>query len=223
MWVDGEAALLVLADIEAEEDAFNEWYDREHIRERVLGIPGYRVGRRYVATGSSPKHLALYQCHPDVFGTEQYRRMAENPDARTRHFVPLMFNSIRTRARTAARFGEAEGSVLALVSFGRRASDEARLRELCVQALLPELAAERGVFAGALLESVPEDDLPRSAVTFRRSGGKLDWLIAVESGHAELVANAVRKLQVLERLRAAGAEGPACANYRLTYRISPGP
>lgn len=53
---------LVGTDIDPEaEQAFNDWYNREHVRDRALRIPGYISGRRYVATEGAPKYLARYR------------------------------------------------------------------------------------------------------------------------------------------------------------------
>lgn len=43
------AILIVWTDIPAEIEAdFNEWYNREHLPDRVLRMPGFLRGRRYV-------------------------------------------------------------------------------------------------------------------------------------------------------------------------------
>jgi len=221
MWMEGDAVLLVLADIEKEEDAFNEWYDREHLPDRVRGIPGYRVARRYVALSGSPKYLALYQCQPDVFDAAAYRKLAESPDPRTLAFVPLMFNSIRARTRVSARFGDAEGSMMLLATFRPAASDVPSLRKFCAHTLLPELTATPGIIAGALLEPFPEEVRASGLPPLRRSGREIGWIVAIESGHSGRLDDTMRGLRVLERLASQGAADGSFATYRLIYRISP--
>ena len=39
------------------EKAFNEWYNREHAPDRVLGIPGFIQVRRFVAVEGAPQNL----------------------------------------------------------------------------------------------------------------------------------------------------------------------
>ena len=60
----GEGILIVWADIPAEiEDDYNEWYNREHMPDRILRMPGFLRGRRYVAVESAsggPKYLTYY-------------------------------------------------------------------------------------------------------------------------------------------------------------------
>jgi hypothetical protein len=41
-------------------DAFYEWHNREHMPERA-GIPGFRRGRRYIATAGGPEYFNLYE------------------------------------------------------------------------------------------------------------------------------------------------------------------
>src|SRR5262245_9971011 len=62
MALHGKGMLVVFSDVKADgERDFNEWYNREHIDERV-NLPGFHRARRYVAVGGSPKYLAAYEC-----------------------------------------------------------------------------------------------------------------------------------------------------------------
>ena len=55
------ALLLVWTDIPTDiETEFNDWYNREHLRERVA-VPGFVRGRRFAAISAAPKYLALYE------------------------------------------------------------------------------------------------------------------------------------------------------------------
>jgi hypothetical protein len=57
-----QAQLFVWSDIDPDHEAdFNQWYDREHMEERVR-IPGFTGARRYRAvSGSARRYLALYR------------------------------------------------------------------------------------------------------------------------------------------------------------------
>ena len=62
MALRGKGMLIVYTDIAARDERdFNEWYNREHIDERV-NLPGFNRGRRYVSVKGSPKYLATYEC-----------------------------------------------------------------------------------------------------------------------------------------------------------------
>src|SRR6516225_6224783 len=62
MALRGKGMLVVFAEVKRRHERdFNEWYNREHIDERV-NLPGFRRARRYRAVRGSPKYLATYEC-----------------------------------------------------------------------------------------------------------------------------------------------------------------
>jgi hypothetical protein len=57
----GTGLLMSWTDIDpAQEDAFNRWYNEEHIG-RLLEVPGFLSAARYVALRGGPKYLAMYE------------------------------------------------------------------------------------------------------------------------------------------------------------------
>ena len=61
MPLHGKGMLIVFCEVKARDERdLNEWYNREHIDERV-NLPGFHRGRRYVAVRGSPKYLATYE------------------------------------------------------------------------------------------------------------------------------------------------------------------
>lgn len=57
----GTGLLMVWTDVDAGCEAeFNKWYDEEHMN-RLLAIPGFLSGARYVALRGAPKYLAMYE------------------------------------------------------------------------------------------------------------------------------------------------------------------
>ena len=62
MPLHGKGMLIVFCEVKARDERdFNEWYNREHIDERV-NLPGFHRARRYIAVRGSPKYLATYEC-----------------------------------------------------------------------------------------------------------------------------------------------------------------
>jgi len=54
--------LMVWTNIPKElEYDFNDWYNRVHMRERILGVPGFVRGRWFVAFEGGPRYLAVFQ------------------------------------------------------------------------------------------------------------------------------------------------------------------
>lgn len=85
----GTGLLMVWADVPADkEKEFNQWYNEEHLAER-LAIPGFLSGARYEAVKGSPKHLAYYELEsPAVLESEAYKRVLANPTAGTKRLGP---------------------------------------------------------------------------------------------------------------------------------------
>jgi len=69
----GKGMLITYTEVKpAHERDFNEWYNREHIDERV-NLPGFHRGRRYVAVNAKPRYLAAYECDTvAILGTPNY-------------------------------------------------------------------------------------------------------------------------------------------------------
>jgi hypothetical protein len=58
------------------EEEFNDWYDTEHVPDR-LAIEGFESGRRFVAVSGWPKYLALYDLTTiGVLESDAYRKMS---------------------------------------------------------------------------------------------------------------------------------------------------
>ena len=58
------------------EEEFNEWYDTEHVPER-LAVPGFESGLRYVCISGTPRYLAMYDlARPQVLETPEYLRVS---------------------------------------------------------------------------------------------------------------------------------------------------
>ncbi len=71
--------LITLTQVSARDERdFNEWYNREHIDERV-NLPGFHRARRYVAVRATPKYLATYECDSVAdLATPDYLKLLAN-------------------------------------------------------------------------------------------------------------------------------------------------
>jgi hypothetical protein len=59
------------------ESEFNDWYDTDHVPER-LAIPGFLAAKRYECVEGWPRYLAIYDlADPEVLTTPAYLAMAE--------------------------------------------------------------------------------------------------------------------------------------------------
>jgi hypothetical protein len=77
----GKALLLVTADFDPDSEAgINQWFNEEHVPERVL-CPGFIWARRYVNVEGTPKYANLYGLESaDVLNSEPYLALRERSD-----------------------------------------------------------------------------------------------------------------------------------------------
>src|SRR3954470_11833627 len=112
----GTGMLLTSMDVDpAHEREFNQWYDREHLQERVA-IEGFLEARRYVAHDASPKYLSLYSTRTfDVLDSPAYRTALANQTAWSKQTIARFRNMIRAVARITISNGFGRGAALGLV------------------------------------------------------------------------------------------------------------
>lgn len=99
--------------------AFHRWYDEDHIAHRMR-LPGFRSARRYVTQGDGPYHLATYELESlAALASEPYRRLKEDPGARTTEQLQRVRSFTRYTGRLQSDTGasEAEPGRLFVVAF----------------------------------------------------------------------------------------------------------
>jgi hypothetical protein len=159
---------IIWTDIPAEREAdFNEWYNREHAPDRVLGIPGFIQARRFVALEGGPRYAAWFDvAGPEVFRNEAYVAMRRTPDPRSRQFIPLFRNVIRFIGRPVADAvgvrgrGIAEGACVRFDAFQGALPDES---VAAWESFVASLVGRPGILRARLFRAVPE--LLESAVS----------------------------------------------------------
>ena len=213
------SVLMAWTDIdEAEEPAFNEWYNHEHMRDRVIGVPGFIRGRRYVAVSGEPKYLALYEAvAPEVYASDAYLGLIGSPDPKSHHFILNFRRPVRTIARVSATVGESEGATLALLPLRRGPDWEAVSRRL-VEDTMVSLVGRSGIVAAHLIE---RDDPTASSSTRRhvRQGDRsLDAALLIESADPAMSLDALTA-----RIDPDLPKDPSFASslFRLLYRVAP--
>jgi len=111
------AELFVWTDVDSTyEDDFNEWYDREHMEERVA-IEGFRWARRYrSASATSRRYLALYRTENiKTFSTTSYQNAFQNQTDWSNTNVERMTNTNRRVMHVTQEVGFGSGAAVALV------------------------------------------------------------------------------------------------------------
>ncbi len=101
-----------------DEADFDAWYQTEHLHER-LGIPGFRLGRRWEAVTGGPAFFACYVVDsPAVLSSPAYLERLNHPTPWTRRIMSGVFlDMIRTVCTLAATGGVMRGSFCVTARF----------------------------------------------------------------------------------------------------------
>lgn len=218
-----QGILIVWTDIDPEIEAdFNEWYNREHLPDRIPRMPGFLRGRRYVATTGAPKYLTYYDLHSAaVMLSAAHTDLRKARTDRDRFFVPQFRNTIKGICDVVCRAGNGDGGELVLLPVAAEAGQEQAFSEGVCATLLPSLAASRGV--ASVVYAARNDAVTQASSARDDRGGDryLDGLIAVETTDAAGVAAALEALST-RHLAAIGGKAQwmaAPAVLRLRYAL----
>ena len=105
----GGGILALWNDCEAShEDAYEAWYQGEHLAER-LAVPGFRRGRRMQSLADGPGYFTYYETvRPDVLFSLFYRQLLDHPSSETER---IMRETFRNMSRTVCRVVRRDGAV----------------------------------------------------------------------------------------------------------------
>ncbi|MEX2618020.1 MAG: hypothetical protein WD767_18180 [Alphaproteobacteria bacterium] len=224
MTIAGQAILLALLDIDpAVEDEFNEWYNREHMRDRVIGLPGFRRGRRFESAGGNPRYAALYEAESaESFTSEAYLSLIRDPDENSRRYLPNFIGPTRFMGRLLASAGEGEGAVAGFYLFDAVEGRTDALRQWLADTV-PGFTAERGVIAAHAWEVAADLVAASKRVHLRQTPDRVPgFVVLVEAARAPGIASVDRLLMGPEGIAAHGGTAPSIAgNYRTVYRVGP--
>jgi len=188
----GKGMLLTSMDIDASDEAeFNQWYDREHLLERVA-IGGFLEARRYVAHQGSPKYLCLYSTATfDVLDSPAYRTALTNPTDWSKTTLARFKNMIRAVARITISRGAGRGAALGIVRL-RPAGDTDKLRTALRDQLDPEKLD--GILSMHLIESDPALSRPISDDPPVSDPGSGDWFVLIDGTDVKAVSALAARL-----------------------------
>ena len=186
MPIAAKGMLLTSMDVDAaDEPDFNQWYDREHIAERVA-IEGFVEARRYIAHAASPKYLSLYSTATfEVLDSPAYRTALANQTAWSRQNIARFKNMIRAVARITMSEGRGRGAVLGIIRL--RPINADKLRTFVAQRLNPEMLD--GGISMHLLESDPA--LSKSLTDDAANPGAADWFVLIDGTDVRPISAAI--------------------------------
>lgn len=109
--------LFVATNIDTEDEAdFNQWYDHEHVEERVA-ITGFLSGTRYQAINAERKYLGLYETESlEAFTTNDYHAAFTRQTKWSVKNLQKMVNPMRRVSAVTHNHGKGTGNNLAVVT-----------------------------------------------------------------------------------------------------------
>jgi hypothetical protein len=197
---ESKALTLVWTDIpDGMEAEFNDWYNREHMVDRIVKVPGFLSGRRFVANhhGSHPKYLALYSTTGlAVFSSEKYLQLQRMPDEKSRHFIPEFRNTVKGFFKVASEAGFGEGAHIALLELKLSDKEFAEFQAILCSAVYPNFLSCAGFVSSTLGTADQSISQNVSTQVIRKGDRYLDGLLIIEATHVQALKSAIAYLDV---------------------------
>ena len=220
MALRGKGMLVVYTEVKPRHERdLNEWYNREHIDERV-NLPGFHRARRYVAVKGSPKYLATYECDSvKDLATPGYLHLLANQTPWSQSVTGRFTHFTRMTLRVQLDFTHGEGGALTTVRFVPNPPMRRALVDWLNKAL-PAAVAKPGMVGAAVLENDVEI---ANAPAAQRSmdhpkADQAEWLVLLEGADPLVTASAARTVFKTATMKPFGvAKAPVVGTYRFLF------
>ena len=200
----GTGAVCIWHDLRPEaKDEFYQWHNREHMPERVA-IPGFRLGRRYIAIQGAPEYFNLYEADSaEVLCGVDYLNRLNAPTEWTRRVVPSFLRVSRSICRVAYTSGVGQGGFMLTHRFDVAPTQRNAVANALIGHLLPPLAERKGIAGVHLCLADEAASKVETAEKKVRADTTLvpTWIVLVEGSAAadvlaagELLASGLRSL-----------------------------
>ena len=114
-----------LPEVEAE---YERWYMGQHFPER-LGVPGFRIGRRYEAVSAEPRYFTFYDTEsPEVLLSQAYFERLNNPTPETAAIMKSFRNMSRTVCRRVLQIGQIVAGHVVVARLSKLPQDAAQIQ-----------------------------------------------------------------------------------------------
>ena len=116
------------------EKQYEDWYVGQHLPERV-GVPGFRIGRRYEALSAEPRYFTYYDTDtPEVLWSDAYRERLANPTVETAEIMKYFRNMSRTVCRRVSQTGHFVAGNVVTVRLASVPDDAAQMQDALLNA-----------------------------------------------------------------------------------------
>ncbi|MET0970979.1 MAG: hypothetical protein ABWY18_17405 [Tardiphaga sp.] len=217
MPIAGKGMLMTSMDIDPSHEAeFNQWYDREHLAERVA-IDGFVEARRYVAIDAAPKYLGLYSTATfDVLDSDTYRTALANQTPWSLANIGRFKNMLRSVARITVSRGQGRGAALGLVRIRPPERDAGALRDAIGAKLDPGNLA--GIISMHLMESDPRLSRPLTDDPGAPNPAARDWYVMIDGTDVDAVVDVMTD-RFDDAIAVAGAFLISAGTYQLMWDL----
>jgi hypothetical protein len=221
MPLHGKGMLITFTQVAARDERdFNEWYNREHIDERV-NLPGFRRARRYVAVRATPKYLATYECDTVAdLANPGYLRLLANQTPWTKSVMARFthFQRLTLRIQVDQTHGVAGG--LAVVRFVPDPRRRKALVEWLSVQTFPKLIRRPGMIGACAGENdleVAHAPLQDKSMDHPKAE-EAEWIVLLEAADVAAAGATARLAFTAARLRSFGVEvPPTIGTYRFLF------
>lgn len=150
----GRGVLLTLTEAPPDGEAdFNEWYNREHLDERVL-MPGFRRARRYRAVHGRPFYFASYETGEvaDLAAPDYLARLADQSPWSKNVMAGLQYFH-RLTCEVTVDQSRGIGGALTVLRGVPAPADASKFRDWLSQSEFPNVTSRAGMLGATLLEN----------------------------------------------------------------------
>ena len=221
MALRGKGMLITLTEVKSRDEAdFNEWYNREHIDERV-NLPGFHRARRYVAVKASPKYLATYECDTvDDLATPGYLDLLANQTAWSQSVMARFTRFDRLTLRIQVDLTHGTGGAITAVRFVPDLRKRNVLAAWLQDSALPKAIARKGMLGGFAAEN--DVDVANAPVQQKSMDHPkaldAEWIVVLEGADPVATAAAARAVFTAAALKRFGAAtAPKVGTYQLMF------
>jgi hypothetical protein len=221
MPLHGKGMLITFTQVAPRDERdFNEWYNREHIDERV-NLPGFRRARRYVAVRATPKYLATYECDTVAdLATPGYLRLLADQTPWTKSVMARFTHFQRLTVRIQVDLTHGIGGALAVVRFVPDPRRRKALVEWLSGQALPRLTRRPGMIGACAGENdleVAHAPLQDKSMDHPKAE-EAEWIVLLEAADVAAAGAAARLAFTTARLRPFGVESaPTIGTYRFLF------
>ena len=195
----GRGMLVTFTEVAPEhEEEFNEWYNREHIDERVF-MPGFKRARRYLAADNSArvKYFATYETDAvrDLCAPE-YMKLLGDQSPWSKKVMGLFTHFDRLTLACTVDLTHGFTGAAGIARFFPPDGQKDALRRRLAEAALPEAIKQPGVLGACILENdldVANEGLKAQGKPVPE-GQQQEWMVIVDTDTPQSATVALEKV-----------------------------